>query len=214
MTDTSPDRRLSKEQASQIFTMLVGELHLSYTALEHELSCLVFVVVTHASQQSTDVILALLGSNRMTVLKETIKRLLRATEANQTRTSFVKKLFDQLGEIQFLRDRVAHYITVMSDYNPECWINMNFTGIRERDKIQDLHFNLFALKAASLDLQVMRPLVAGMFNHYVEQGSSKTPKIPTWQYKPSMLVRVDPRFSDSPKKPTIQPKLIREVDSD
>lgn len=192
MTDPLPSEPFSENQATHIFTTLVGELHLSYTALEHELSCAVYAVVTRFSIRRKDVLLAVLGGQRMGMLKETIKRLTRATKASPKRIAYVDGIFLQLGEIQFFRDRIAHYLTVISDYNPECWVNMNFTGVREREKMEDLHFNLFALKAAALDLQAMRPLVGGLFNHYLKGGSTRIPQLPAWQYKSSMLIRHRP----------------------
>jgi hypothetical protein len=206
----SPEAPFTKEQASHIFTTLVGEFHLSFTALEHELSCVVFAAVTRLSSKRRDVLLAVLGDQRMAQLKETIKRLMRATKATEKRQGFVDAFFLQVGEIQFFRNRLSHYLTVMSDYNPECWVNMNFTGISEREKMEDLHFNLFAIKAASLDLQEMRPLVALFFNHYLRSGSTRLPQLPSWQYKPSMLVRDHPISSESRRQRKRPPQSSQE----
>jgi hypothetical protein len=190
MVNLKIDKQWIPEEAYQIFLSVLGELHYSYTRLEHELTCIIFLVATQSGKRSDDVLIALLGGQRMAQLKDTIKRLLRATRASQERIQFADALFLQLGEIQFFRDRLTHYITVMSDYNPECWINMNHTGIRERDRLEDIHFNLFAPKAASIDLRIIAELVPHLFNHYRSRKKvHKLPEIPSWQYKPSMLVR-------------------------
>jgi hypothetical protein len=128
----------------------------------------------------------------MSPLKDTIKRLLRVTNAEAERKSFVDRLFSHLGELQFFRDRLAHFLTVMSDYDPECWVNMNFTGIREREKMEDIHFNLFALHAATSDLRTIRVLVGPIFNYRLEGEDETLPEIPEWMFKPSMLVRDQP----------------------
>lgn len=202
MTESTSIESISPDEAGRLFTTLIGDFHLSYTALEHELSCAVYAAVTRMSHQRRDVILAVLGGQRMAPLKDTIKRLLRATKATPKRRDYVDAIFMQLGEIQFFRDRITHYITVMSVYNPECWVNMNYTGIRERKQMEDLHFNLFAPFAAAADLKAMRTLVGGFFNHYLKDGSVKLPTLPEWQYKPSMLVRDHPisRGKQTPRK--------------
>ena len=143
----------------------------------------------------------------MASLKDTIKRLMRATKASQKRIDYIDKFLMQLGEIQFLRDRLAHYLTVVSDYDPEYWVNMNFTGVRERDKMEDIHFNLVALKAASIDLQDMRKLVGGFFSHYLKSASARVETLPTWQYNPSMLIRerLIPRSRTAPTR-ILKPK--------
>jgi hypothetical protein len=181
-----------RNEAGEHFYRLLGELHYSYTALEHELACLVFIAVTKLGKQPDAAILAMLGGQRMNPLKDTIKRLLRVTGANADRINFVSVIFSHLGEIQFFRDQLTHYLTVISDYNPECWINMNYTGIRERDKMEDLHFNLYALHAASNDLQVMRQILGPIFNYRVIGTDLTIPVIPSWLFEPTMLVRDRP----------------------
>ena len=188
MTTQPSDRPLSEQEASQHFFRLLGELHYSYTALEHELTCAVYAAVTRFGERD-DAIIAIMGGQRMSPLKDTIKRLLRVTGADANRKAFVDRLFRHLGEIQFFRDRLTHFLTVISDYNPECWVNMNFTGIREREKMEDIHFNLFALHASARDLRVMRLLVGGIFNYRIEGADNKLPDFPEWQFEPSMLVR-------------------------
>ena len=186
------DNELDECQASLHFFRLLGELHHSYTALEHELSCLVFAGVTRFASPVDGGMLAMLGGQRMSTLKDSIKRILKNTKADSERLSFVSNVFSQLGEIQFFRDRLAHYLTVMSDYNPECWVNMNFTGIREIEKMEDLHFNLFALHAAASDLRLMRTIVGSVFNYRIDGANADLPEIPSWLFEPSMLVRNRP----------------------
>ncbi|QEH81142.1 hypothetical protein EIK56_24885 [Sphingomonas sp. C8-2] len=181
----------NKGQATEHFFRLLGELHHSYTALEHELTCSVYAAVTRFEKRD-DAVIAMLGGQRMSPLKDTIKRLLRVTGADEDRKKFVDQLFSHMGDIQFFRDRLTHFLTVMSDYNPECWVNMNFTGIKEREKMEDIHFNLFALHAAACDLRALRLLVSPVFNYRIEGADETLPTIPAWQFEPSMLVRDRP----------------------
>lgn len=69
---------------------------------------------------------------------------------------------------------------------------MNFTGIKEREKMEDIHFNLFALYAAICDLRALRLLVGSVFNYRIKGMDKALPDIPAWQFDPSMLVRDRP----------------------
>ena len=159
--------------------------------MEHELNLAIFAAVTRMTkrQKRKEVLLAVLGGQRMSPAKDTIRRLLRATKANAKRTGFVDKLFAQLGEIQFFRDRLAHNLTTLTEGEPHLFINMNFAGIRELEKFEDIVFDVDALEAATLDLYAMRALVGQFFNHYMRDGSSAVPSLPPWHFKPSMLIR-------------------------
>ncbi|MCX9147154.1 hypothetical protein [Erythrobacter sp. WG] len=197
MESDSGNAQLNEDEAASLFFRLLGELHHSYTALEHELTCAVYVAVTRLEKRD-DAVVAMLGGQRMSPLKDTIKRLLRVTGAETERKQYVDTLFSHLGELQFFRDRLTHFLTVMSEYNPECWVNMNFTGIREREKMEDLHFNLYALHAATCDLRIMRMLVGPIFSYRLEGAAEPLPSIPGWMFEPSMLVRDGPA---KPKRP-------------
>jgi len=146
------------------------------------------------------VLLAVLGGQRMATLKDTIKRLLRATKANKKRVAYADSIFKQLGEIQFFRDRLAHHITVRTD-KPDTWENMNFAAVREVSKIEDIRFTLATLAAASSDLHTIRRCCGDLFNHYLRKGSESVPDEPAWGYKPSMLIRDLPISRDSRKRP-------------
>lgn len=191
MEDQGDRSAFSPEQAHDHFLRLLGRLHHAYTAVEHELGIAVYVAVTRLGERD-DVIVAMLGEQRVSPLKDTVKRLLRVTDANLARMDYVNRIFHHLGEIQFFRNRLTHYLTVMSDYDPECWVNMNFIGIKERVKMEDIHFNLYALYAAAVDLEDMRSLIGEIFNYRVEGRSTDLPDVPTWEYNPSMLVRKYP----------------------
>lgn len=186
------DEALDEDEAGKHFLSLLGRLHHSYTALEHELTCLVYAAVTRLQTPRDDAVVAMLGGQRMSPLKDTIKRLLRVTGAEDGHVKYTDQIFSHLGELQFFRDRLTHFLTVMSDYNPECWVNMNFTGIREREKMEDIHFNLYALHTAADDLRLMRLLVGPIFNYRVEGADTVLPVIPPWSFEPSMLVRNRP----------------------
>jgi hypothetical protein len=185
-----------------------GRFFHAYTAMEHELNLAIFAAVTRMTkrQKRKEVLLAVLGGQRMSPAKDTIKRLLRATKANPKRLRFVDCLFAQLGELQFFRDRLAHNLTVLTEEEPHLFMNMNFAGIRELEKFEDIVFDVDALDAATHDLHTMRLLVATFFNHYVRDGSAAVPRLPTWRYKPSMLTRDRPLSRGNRKRRKHRPQ--------
>ena len=193
--DEDPIREtMSGREAYSLFCLSLGELHHGYTAVEAELNLAIYVVVTRLSKRrNTSIIMAVLGGQRMAPAKDTIKRLLRATNASQRKVAYIEAVFAQLGEIQFFRDRLTHHFTHGTD-DPAVWVNVNFAGVKEPHLMEDITFELAALRSASADLQYIRQNAANFFNHYYKlpDESGGTPELPTWQYKPSMLTRDRP----------------------
>lgn len=194
-----------------IYCAASGRFFHAYTAMEHELNLAIFAAVTRMTkrQKRKEVLLAVLGGQRMSPAKDTIKRLLRATKANPKRVSFVDQLFAQLGEIQFFRDRLAHNLTTLTDDEPHKFMNMNFAGIRELEKFEDIVFDVDALDSATNDLYAMRALVGQFFSHYLRDGSAAVPALPTWQYKPSMLIRDRLKSRGNRKRTKPRPRPIQ-----
>lgn len=192
------------------FCLLLGRFFHSYTALEHEFSNAIIATVTRLTKHRIRmrIALAVLGGQRMSPLKETIKRLLRATDASKKRRDYVDAMLHQVGEIQFFRDRLAHYFTTFSP-KPDTWVNLNHTGIREMDKLEDITFHISALDAAAEDMMKIRQSVGCWFSHYDRSGSARTPDVPTWRYKPSMLIRDRRKSSGSPKARKRPPRSSR-----
>lgn len=181
------------EEAFDVFCLLLRRFSHAYTALEQELNCAVFAAVTRlADGRNTKPLIAVLRGQRMSPLKDTIKRLMRATKASQRRRDHTDAVFSQLGEIQFFRDRLTHHFTAISADDPSKWVNMNFAGIREPHLMEDITFDLEALVAATHDLMEMRAMTGDMFNHHTRKGSAATPPLPAWRYNPSMLIRDRP----------------------
>ena len=96
----------NEEEAFASFCLLLGRFFHAYTALEYEMSLAVYAAVLFGRPKD-DVLLAVLGGQRMSALKDTLNRLMRATKATPKRQSLIKTMFQQLGEIQFFRDKLV-----------------------------------------------------------------------------------------------------------
>lgn len=208
-----PKNPISYQEGAEAYAEFccgLGLLHHQYTAVESELNTAVLAAVTRLSKMRRAApLIAVLGGQRMGPVKDTIKRLMRATRASERRKAYVDALFLQLGEIQFFRDRLAHHQTVMSEDDPDVWVNMNFAGIRELHQMEDIYFRIDALHAAANDLVAIRAAAGDLFNHYLRRGSSRTPPLPLWQYKPSMLTRDRPIPSGKRSQAKRSPKPSR-----
>jgi len=207
--DVGPELAVQHE-AYGVFCTLLGEFHYAYTALEYELNITIYATVTRLSKgRNGRVLVAVLGGQRMSPAKDTIKRLLRATKASDKKIAFVDALFHQLGEIQFFRDRLTHNFTSMSKDDPNIWVNMNFAGVRDVFQVEDISFHLSTLSAATIDVWWMREVIGPLFNHYVRRGSGATPELPTWRYTPAMLTRERPNKKRSRPPRKRQPQSSR-----
>lgn len=184
----------------------LGRFYHAYTDLEHQLTCGVTLVVTEGREHGPayNTAIAVLGGMRMSPLKDTTKRLLRILRVPQERKEAVDTIFAHLGDIQFLRDRLAHHMTRQIEERPGVWINDDYAAIREFDKSKKLEFELSALDAATSDLEIIKMLVDGIYTDYLTAPPGVAfrvfpEKLPSWQYKPSMLSPLRRSDDDSPK---------------
>lgn len=182
---------------SRNYYLAVGALHHAYTELEHELTCLIRNVITQGRESLVGyrVAVAVLGGMRMSPLKDTINRLLRAIGADAARKQAVADTFAHLGNIQFLRDRLAHNFTRPDGDRPGIWINDDYAAVREVNKNRTLEFPVTLVTAAAADLAAMKNFLDPLFNDYVtlphdyDRTLFDPNAMPTWRYKPSLLTQ-------------------------
>lgn len=210
MAETTPD-----DIWAEYFNAL-GEFYHNFTDLEATMAQVVALAILgpNANHKHASAVFAVVSTGRMGTLKDTIKRVLRVTEASNEHRANVDAVFAQLGEIQFLRDRLAHYPTYLVDESqPPVFENTDMGLSKEAQRAQALVFEVSALTAATADIKAAKPFVDLIFQELVEQ-LRKLPrefvdcarKLPTWQYKPSMLTRCRPQFDDSHLEPFRPPQ--------
>lgn len=85
---------------------------------------------------------AVLGGMRMAALKDTVKRLLRVFRASEAEIAAINQVFAQLGDIQFLRDRLAHHWTRPTEEDGS-WRNDDFVNVRELSKLTPACLELY-----------------------------------------------------------------------
>lgn len=146
-----------------------------------------------------DVVRALLGSRRTTELLDTTMQVMKAAmKAGSSHTSEhveeLKYLSGQVGEIRYLRDRIAHYAVHPEAIGPEVWFRtINTYTVKDLSRAECLLFKIEHLDAAFEDLKVIcARFPRTMFlerRHKVPYMESVRHLYEPWQYKPSELKR-------------------------
>ena len=178
------------------YFMALGEFYHAYTSLEHHLTCCVRNAVTgHTAAGSKEfrLTVAVLGGLRMAPAKDTIKRILRVIRADKEVRRFFDDVFSQLGEIQWLRDRLAHHITYcVTTSEPHRWHNEDYAAAREMEKIEGIEFDLATIQNATRDLEAIKFGTDGVITPLLRGDPITALQAPAWHYKPSQLSRSRP----------------------
>lgn len=183
------DERLGR--LPEKFFKALGHLQYAFTGLEVQMACIVSQYITVGYDSGIhwpmmNKVDAVLGGMRMDNAKDTINRLLRVSDTPDEVRDFVASIFKQIGEIQYLRNRLTHYHTAAVFRKRGQFINTDAEVAREQSKALFLTFSYDALDAARHDLHAIGGLLDRLFDPDEE---SVTLQLPAWQYKPSMLTR-------------------------
>lgn len=176
------------------FYLALGRLQESYASLEVDLACAIrnFALSGYHHPNHAPLfnkVTALLGGFRIDGSKDTFKRLLRVTDTPHEVQTYVSDIFKHLGELQFLRNRLSHYLTFNykgrdTDFD---YLNTDMDVAKESEKAISIGFSLEAIVAATEDLEAIPGLLWDALPS--EDDPSYNLVQPTWQYKPSMLTR-------------------------
>jgi len=116
-----------------------------------------------------------------------LKRVLRMSKASKGTISEVERLLKQVGEIQFLRNRLAHHAAQIDATNREGWLEVsNQDSALEPDQVETLHFQMETLHNAADDLRRIRHLLGYALNPAV---SPPVGMLGPWRYTPAQLRR-------------------------
>ena len=137
---------------------------------------------------------AIIGSNRYSASKDTLKRVLRAESVCKEVSAFIDAIFDHASEVVKLRDRLAHqYTSKALEKNDQWWINNNFPNIKDAGSEDPILFELKQLVFATIDIgKIISSLDQFTINEQFDITFSKQQSnlvVPEWSYKPSALVR-------------------------
>jgi hypothetical protein len=174
------------------------------------------------------VITALLGGARLAGSRDTLKRLLRVTQAPDETHQEVHRIFLQLGEISFFRDRIAHNgASPTNFFEPGTWYSIdNFSNSREFEQLETLYFTPEMLMDMAYDLFRIPSMLSFALSERARAFTLRQADAPEvsptrkgarehlaqlrepWRYKPSQLKRTGPKhdhrsqWSDLPPTPS------------
>lgn len=149
---------------------------------------------------------AAMGGFRFSVARDTLKRLLRITNADEATRSEVDRVLSHVGEIHFLRDRLAHNAAGPTKLDGLWWFGCtNRVNIRELKDLEILYFTVEMLNDAADDLSLAEQCITNAtdaIQKVIEKMAvaadpsfqpPSTEQPPPWRYKPSLLRRGGPK---------------------
>lgn len=155
---------------------------------------------------------AVLGSMRLKPMKDSFNRLLSVTNADAEVTAELERIFAHLGDIQSLRDRLAHNGATPDMRNKENWFYTSDHHTQNlQEKTSTIYFKASTLLNMARDLTVIPDLIFDVFNPEIRRSVDEEPMMQTpvmkahftdvrgpFKYKASQLKRESHRRPPSP----------------
>ncbi len=144
------------------------------------------------------------GSMRISGLRDVLKRVLRVGNVNEIYVDCFDYGFSQLGEIHFMRDRIAHH---GCEYNTEgLFYTSNDETVSEYMNGEIILFTIENLLDMAYDLKNIEEfftVVESTMHDEIDEtlGAYLHSERPTWRYKSSALKRAGPKHWTIPQKP-------------
>jgi hypothetical protein len=241
MTETYPPERfetalmepLPVGRWARYFSALGRFFHV-YTRTESALNATISNFINERigpkkNKRNSALIAAILGGSRFAGSRDTLKRLLRITHSPKTTQDEVQRIFLQLGEISFFRDRIAHNFTIPTSIDgPETWFGIdNSLTSREFEQLETLCFTPEILMDMAYDLFRIPDMLSFVLNeegkefvqHYADgledsliRQSAREYLVrlhEPWRYKASQLKRTGPKHVRSSQRPAVPPEPSR-----
>jgi hypothetical protein len=148
--------------------------------------------------RTLDAIKAVTGGMRIAVLRDALKRLLRVHKASKKSRDEIAFVFAQLGEIQYMRDRLAHNAAVpMPPFGSGLYSTNNLSTASEFEKFDEILFTTSMLDNMADDLAeipffIHQALYPERWRPVRRRG--RPPQPHSWRYKPSELERRGPKY--------------------
>lgn len=173
------------------FMTALGHLQYAHTTLEVVLSSAINGLVTRGYDPKGHPVLfdnvnAVLGGMRIDTAKDTLKRLLRVTNAPGEMQAYVGLVCAHISDVTYFRNRLTHYHTSGWFRKQGRFVNTDIGMAREYEKTVTFDFGYDALEAARHDLHAAV--------HYLDEaipelGGPAHFEPFAWQYKPALIGR-------------------------
>lgn len=220
-----PDDEAPERLQAEYFYALGRFMH-SFSMLEVGVNDLITIHVADSISTDwakLDLVKSIIGGLRFKPARDTLKRLPRVSRFDDETREEVDRIFKHVGEIHFLRDRLAHNAAGPVKVGDEWWFaSSNQVNIREGEDLEVIRFTVEMLHNAADDLfradALLRRNVDGL-NRMLSRVARVTdpdyaarlrePPAP-WLYKPSQLRRSRPKSPHSQSGPNRPPGSSQE----
>ncbi|MYM23723.1 hypothetical protein GTP46_13805 [Duganella sp. FT135W] len=169
-----PFRTYIPQQIWDEYYFALGKFMHCYGRAEGSLSATIRVFVgdrvTPRHPDGYFVVDAVLSSFRLSAAQDTIKRLLRVTKARSEVQEAAQQILSKFSEIQFLRDKIAHYGATPDMRNKDRWFSTGTTMVNEYDKMELIYFKPQMLLDMADDLH----LIPDLLNYVISYDPADT----------------------------------------
>ena len=196
----------------QLLCIAVGSLFLNWADFEGGLTAGLklhllaqFKSVNKAeSNKAARMVAAIYGSQRMKAARDTMKRLASVEDIEPKRVRFAEAVFAHIGNIETLRDKLAHQSLVETPED-HVWRLHDIMTTRALMEPKLYEIKTQALYHAAADVKLAGLRLSGLLDKRSLAGRfDLTP--PTWQYKASMLKPLPKSKLLPPRSPLRLPK--------
>lgn len=124
----------------------LGRLMHEFAKAEENMSIHLLEEASKLTMGRSDVLKSIAISMRAASLKDAIKRILRIVNSPQQTIHEVEQIFNQFGQIQFLRNLLAHHSAVPNMENKAGYfVVSNISEVRERTSEEIVYFKIDTL---------------------------------------------------------------------
>ncbi len=179
---------------TQRFVQAVGFLLLSFSGVEGSLQAVLKLHLTRHLKKKykndhfqLSLASAIYGSMRFSQARDTIKRIMNVENGPEQHTKFAADIFQQMGNIQSLRDMLAHQnLQTINEAEGEEWTISDVFTTKDTMNVKNYSVSTEAIELAGLDATKLTSTLCS-FNETSTMFSGGDVSLIPWQYKPSML---------------------------
>ncbi len=189
----SPYHVSSLDDEYKNLCVVVGHLFLTFGRLEGVLSAVLRVHLSNrlspTSEGSYDIGIpaAVYGSMRYSNLKDTVNRITSYEEMPAVQKSFLGSIFKQCGDIQALRDVIAHQQMMGFDKSTDAWEWAGLTTTRDPKNTPIYQITANSISHAAWDLGIASDRIGVLQTEPKLLQPNLNIEPISWRYKPSML---------------------------
>lgn len=217
--------KITTEEEWQQYYAALGRLMFAFATMEEEVNRLLegyvrndLLALTKTPPRTAEIIKALISGMRITAARDTLKRLLRVTDAPPSVEKDVTEILSHLTELTTLRDQLAHHASFPTMLPDGTFQTTNQSSAKEIMKIEWVAFHPRILLAAAEDLEqvpyrlnlALRPSERARLSNLSSRREELELLSQPWRYKPGELTRTGPKHDKNPQWRSLPPRSSQE----